>query len=286
MHALQQRSLVSTCIEQKQSDRLCRYEILTLARQYDLVIIDAEINGPAQQPGMSGGTEPLQDELLIAGEDNQRKTPCVNQIIRQMDMLVRRTPVWACVLIGGKSSRMGQPKHLIEDNRKTTWLEREVKILAPLVDKIMVSGAGRLPDNLSDISRLDDIPGVAGPLTGIVAAIRSQPMVSWLLAACDMPHFSTEAIKWLLDQRRAGCWGLVPQLAGSTRVEPLLAWYDFRAGHIFEEQLARKNLRISNVATHPKIDNPVIPLHLRQSWQNINTPNQLSAALEQIRQSE
>ncbi len=261
-HALAQRSL--TCTQQKKIAQR-RDEILSLVRQYDLVIIDAEIDGP------------VPDNLTLPGEDRQMRTPSVDKIIRQLDTLVRRTPVWACILIGGKSSRMGQPKHLIEDARKITWLEREMKILAPLVDKVVVSGAGQLPHKFSDIVRLDDIPGVAGPLTGIVAASRWQPMVSWLLVACDMPNLCIEAIQWLLGNRHAGCWGLVPQLAGSTRAEPLLAWYDYRAGPILEEQLARKNLRISDVAAHPKIENPVIPEHLRQSWKNINTPEQLSA---------
>lgn len=265
-HALQQRSLSSICMQQNKSDQQHRDELFLLVRQYDLVIIDAEIDGP------------VQDNPLLPGEDPQARTPSVDQIVRRMDALVRRSPVWACILIGGKSSRMGQPKHLIQDTGKITWLEKEMKILAPLVDRVVVSGAGRLPDKLSELTRLVDIPGVAGPLTGIVAASRWQPMVSWLLVACDMPHLSTEAIQWLLDHRHAGCWGLVPQLAGSTRAEPLLAWYDYRAGQIFEEQLARKNLRISEVAAHPKIDNPVIPEHLRQSWQNINTPDQLPAA--------
>jgi molybdopterin-guanine dinucleotide biosynthesis protein A len=146
-----------------------------------------------------------------------------------------------------------------------------------MVDGLVVSGTGRLPDNLADTVRLADIPGVAGPLTGIVAARRWQPMVSWLLVACDMPHITPEAIQWLLAGRHAGCWGRVPKLAKSTRVEPLLAWYDFRAGHLFEEQLYEKNLRIGDVAAHPKIDTPFIPEALCQSWMNINTPQQLSA---------
>ena len=266
MSALQQRALTCTCVQLEESAPQYREEILALVRQYDLVIVDEEIDAP------------LPDGLLLPGEHQQLGTADIEHIIRRMDMLVCRSPVWACILIGGKSSRMGQPKHLIEDTGKRTWLEKEMKILAPRVDKVVVSGAGRLPEKLGELTRLDDIAGVAGPLTGIVAAMRWQPMVSWLLVACDMPHLSRQAIQWLLNQRHAGCWGLVPQLAGSTRAEPLLAWYDYRAGPLFEEQLVRNNLRIGAVAAHPRIGNPVIPEHLQQSWQNINTPDQLSAA--------
>ena len=273
LHALHKRSLTGICIKQKNSAWSQRNEILALVRRHDLVIIDTKSDGSAP------------DELRGGGEDQQAMTPGVADIILHMDTLVRRTPVWACILIGGKSSRMGQPKHLIKDGQGLSWLERSVQMLAPLVDKVVVSGTGHLPDTLGDMARLADIPGVAGPLTGIVAASRWQPMVSWLLVACDMPHCRKEAIQWLLGHRHAGCWGLLPKRAGSTRAEPLLAWYDYRAGPLLEEQLVRKNLRIGDVATHPKIDTPLIPEHLRQSWQNINTPDQLSAACEPKHQS-
>ena len=135
-----------------------------------------------------------------------------------------------------------------------------------------------LPAKLSDIVRLTDIPGVVGPLTGILAASRWQPTVTWLLVACDMPHITPEAIHWLLSGRRAGCWGRVPRLEGSKHCEPLFAWYDFRAAQLFEEQLYQGNLRIGGAASHPKIDNPLIPESLSYGWKNINTPQQLKAA--------
>jgi molybdopterin-guanine dinucleotide biosynthesis protein A len=100
-----------------------------------------------------------------------------------------------------------------------------------------------------------------------------------MFVACDMPHITPEAIHWLLSKRRSGCWGRVPRLAGNKHYEPLLAWYDFRAAQLFEEQNYSGNLRIGAVASHLKIDNPVIPETLAYGWQNINTPEQLKAAL-------
>jgi molybdopterin-guanine dinucleotide biosynthesis protein A len=202
----------------------------------------------------------------------------VAQLAAKLDELVCRTPVWGCVLIGGRSSRMGRPKHLIKDDRGRTWLENTIGLLRPFVDGIVVSGGGVLPGPVAETIRLADIPGVCGPLTGIVAACRWQPRVSWLVVACDMPHVSAEAIGWLLAERHAGCWGRVPRLAGSDHCEPLFAWYDFRSSQLFEEQLFTGNLRIGDVASHPRIATPVIPEPLRDAFRNVNTPAQLPAA--------
>lgn len=187
----------------------------------------------------------------------------------------RHIPVWGCILIGGKSSRMGQPKHLIKDAGGKTWLERTVDCLKPLVAGLVISGAGATPGSLSNITHLADIPGVAGPLAGILAANRWQPQVSWLLVACDMPHISKEAVEWLLANRCPGCWGVVPRMLETGYVEPLFAWYDMKAGQIFERQLQKGVMRISKVADHPKIANPIIPGSLRYGWENVNTPEQL-----------
>ena len=278
---LQRRSLCGTFIKGEEYRHRDWYALLCLVKQYDLVIIDTGIDAPQQQVCIEGYGKIGRDSLAWTGDDDKAILQLTDRLVLIMDDLVRQTPVWACILIGGKSSRMGRAKHLIQNAQKRTWLEQTIEILSPLVDGVVVSGAGRLPDKLADTTRLADIPEISGPLTGIIAACRWQPMVSWLLVACDMPHITTEALQWLLSDRHAGCWGRVPRLVERKRAEPLFAWYDFRAGQIFEEQFYEKNLRIGDAAGHPKIDNPMIPESLRQSWQNINTPEQLPTEPEQ-----
>jgi molybdopterin-guanine dinucleotide biosynthesis protein A len=275
MAVLERRSLCGVFLKRAAYRNQSRYALLSLTKLYDLVIIDAGVDLPAQQIRIGGHEDSVRDSLVWTGGDDPAMQGFTDRLVLKMDELVLQTPVWGCILIGGKSSRMGRPKHLIEDENKITWLERTTDILRPLVDGLVVSGAGMLPEKLADTIRLPDIPGVVGPLTGILAASRWQPMVTWVLVACDMPHITPEAIQWLLAGRRAGCWGRVPRLAGDKYCEPLFAWYDFRAAQLFEEQLYGGNLRIGGAASHPKIDNPVIPESLRYGWQNINTPDQL-----------
>jgi len=194
---------------------------------------------------------------------------------RNLEMNREITPVWGCILIGGKSSRMGQPKHLITDDYGRTWLEHSVDILKPFVDGMVLSGSGSFPASLAGISRLEDIPGVVGPLTGILSAVRWKPQVSWLIIACDMPYVSAEAVEWLLTYRCYDYWGCVPRMADGVYFEPLFAWYDAKAAHLFERQALSGDMRIGGIARHPRIINPVIPEVLRYSWENVNTPEHL-----------
>jgi molybdopterin-guanine dinucleotide biosynthesis protein A len=275
---LERRSISGIFLKGEDCRNPNRYTLLTLARLHDLVIIDAGVDLPAQQIRIESYEKSGQDRFTWIGDDSAMEE-CTSRLVEKMDNLVSHTPVWGCILIGGKSSRMGQPKHLIEDKNNKTWLERTTDILRPLMDGLVVSGAGKLPEKLAGTVRLADIPGEVGPLTGILAACRWQPLVTWVFVACDMPNITPEAIHWLLSGRRAGCWGRVPRLEGRKHCEPLFAWYDFRAGQLFEEQHYAGNLRIGAVASHFKIDNPVIPESLHYGWQNINTPDQLKAAL-------
>lgn len=191
----------------------------------------------------------------------------------------QKTPIMACLLIGGRSSRMGRPKHLIKGVNGKTWVENTVDLLQPFTDTIVLSGQGGVPESLETLPRIADIPDVQGPLTGILAAMRWQPDSCWLLLACDMPNITSVALEWLLKTRSPASWGTVPRLKEDGFVEPLLALYESQAREYFEELCSSGILKISMVARRSKIATPVIPQELCGAWSNINTPDELSQSL-------
>ncbi|MFW2365760.1 MAG: molybdenum cofactor guanylyltransferase [Desulforhopalus sp.] len=265
-----------TCKIVGRGESLSLYSLHHLVKGYDLVVADANVDMPmpAVKICCDGGTE---ESDLNWSTEKSTIEQFLDQLVSRLDTLVKTIPVWGCVLIGGKSSRMGRPKHLLTSLNGTSWVENTLKILTPLLDGLVVSGGGVLPESLRSRTRLADVPGVVGPLSGVLAACRWQPLASWLLIACDMPNLSEEAVRWLLDKRHAGCWGVAPRQAGKEYCEPLFSWYDMRATQLFEEQVLQGNMRIGAVASHPNIENPVIPDRLRNAWQNVNTPEQLKA---------
>ncbi len=183
------------------------------------------------------------------------------------DIMAR--PLWGCVLIGGMSRRMGYPKHLIELEDNTTWLERTVAKLREHVEHVVIAGKGAVPPSLHHLIRLQDAAGVQGPLAGILSAMRHYPTHSWLVAACDMPLLASSGITWLLEQRRTECWGVVPMRADGAK-QPLLAWYDFRSRSLWETLYKEKTFRITEIATFKKIISPVIPQSLENSYYGVS----------------
>ena len=186
-------------------------------------------------------------------------------------------PVWGCVLIGGRSRRMGAPKHLLRQDGQA-WIERTTAILRRKVDQVVIAGAGDLPASLAQTLRVDDAPELAGPLAGILAAFRAYPQVSWLVAACDLPDMQEEALQWLLDCRRPGMAAIMPELAGDGRIEPLLAYYDQSCRRLLEELAAGGHRRMSRLQAAAGVWTPRPPAHLQSSWRNVNTPEDLGDA--------
>lgn len=251
------------------------YTVLSAVRQYDLVLLTAPVPYDVKQIRLDSGKTEKSNLQVGPGSKTFRSRECFLSMLKDMTKSLSENPVWACVLIGGKSSRMGQPKHLLKDKEGRTWLENTVESIKPFVAGVVLSGKGEVPPTLQHMLRLPDIPGVVGPLNGILSAGRWQPHVSWVLTACDMPGISGQGVDWLLADRSPGCWGRIPKLEHGDFYEPLFAWYDFRALTLFEKQLLQGNYRIGSIANHEKIENPAIPKRLCNNWQNVNTPDQL-----------
>ncbi|XOF34558.1 MAG: molybdopterin-guanine dinucleotide biosynthesis protein B [Candidatus Electrothrix sp. YB6] len=264
--------------------------LVTLCSSYDIVLVEGHaatdvpkiwLSGPAGRSGTRGGTRGTPPESrgkIIAALTREEAT--VDRVFAMTSSLLKKawqqTPTWGCVLIGGRSRRMGQPKHLIREGKKRkTWLEYAVEKLTPQVDQVVLSGSGRIPATLSALPRVPDAPGLAGPLAGVLSVMRWQRAVSWLVMACDLPDVQPESLQWLLAQRRPGLRAVVPDLQNDGHLEPLLAWYDFRCRPLLENIAASGSLRVSQLAEQTGVLRGQPPEHLHGSWRNVNTPAQL-----------
>lgn len=190
-------------------------------------------------------------------------------------MTVEKTPLYGCVLIGGKSSRMGRPKHLIERDG-VSWLEHSVVLLETFVDRVFISGDGELPGKLCDYPRIEDVKGIDGPISGFLAALRSDLTASWLFMACDMPLAQPEAVQWLVEKfNTTDSFGVVPKNPVTGRLEPLFACYRQEAVDIFSRLADAGRFSVTRVADSDQIATPYIPEHLVNGWANINYQKEL-----------
>jgi molybdenum cofactor guanylyltransferase len=93
------------------------------------------------------------------------------------------------ILAGGKSSRMGQDKALLDWNGRTL-LDHMVHLVASAADGVHVAGRPPLVDRLQGF----------GPLSGIATALETSATDTNLVVAVDLPLLTTDFLKYLRSQ--------------------------------------------------------------------------------------
>jgi len=249
----------------------------TLARlgaSHDLVLVEGhkETSLPKLWLLGEGETAPPENvteirRVLPMGEG--RVSIAVEEISRMLDEAWRSRPVLAGVLVGGSSSRMGRPKQLLEhDGRRL--VDRVADVVHGRLGDPVLLGSGAVPEALSANRRLPDAPGIAGPIAGLMAALRWAPNTAWLMVACDQPLISEAAVDWLMDQRRPGRWAILPRL-GDGAVEPFLAVYEPQSLALLERLARSGALGPWRIAEHDEVVSPKPPAEFAASWRNVNT---------------
>lgn len=249
----------------------------SLEQRYDFVLVEGHKASPVPKVWLLSKAEsspPSQaDSVVRVLPRDADRTAIVEELIGRILHRRCNAPVFGGILIGGASSRMGRPKHLIPYAGKT-WLERAVDALRTACAQVAILGAGEVPPEVADCLHLSDVPGPRGPLAGILAAMRWAPTTSWIMAACDLPTLTAEALQWLLSTRRPGVWATLPRLRPDFPPEPLLALYDSRSRLVLERQVAAGNFKVADLAAHPKTISPSIPQDLGRAWKSVNSPGE------------
>jgi molybdopterin-guanine dinucleotide biosynthesis protein A len=115
--------------------------------------------------------------------------------------------VEAFILAGGKSSRMGRDKSLLELDGEPL-VQRAANLLEPLVSKVTLVISAAPSSTPADTNRhstfglptLTDRWPNSGPLGGIATALANSQSEWCLILACDMPCLTKEWIAFLLGK--------------------------------------------------------------------------------------
>jgi len=169
---------------------------------------------------------------------------------------------------------MGHPKQPLDRDGRS-FAQVSVRALRAVTEQVLVLGDGVLPPALESLERIDDHPGIGGPLAGLLAAQHWAPRATWFIAACDLPLVSAEALRWLDSQRDPQWWAVVPRHRQGSKVEPLLAVYEPQAGALVEELAQSSRWGLWRLTYHPQVHTPAIPSELESAWTNINTRQEL-----------
>ena len=181
--------------------------------------------------------------------------------------------VQAGVLIGGRSKRMGSPKHLLELNG-LSFAARLVHAVEPCVEKVHFLGSGNLPPEFSSYPQHGDVPDVEGPLSGILGALRADHS-PWLIVACDLPLITPTACQWLLDQRQVGTSIIIPRDSHGM-LQPHFSFFEVGALSLIEDAIAERIIAPKDLGQLPSCASPMLPTTIEVQLRNINDSNALN----------
>jgi len=178
------------------------------------------------------------------------------------------------LLSGGRSSRMGTPKALLEVNGRT------------LLDTVAQAGTGFEEKILSvnDLSiktpdgflRVGDVYPGCGPMAGVHAALLASKCEALVTAPCDLPHYSRELAQYLAEQYEPELDALVLR-DGTGRMHPLCGVYAKRCLPVLEAHLSTGRFKIMRMLEHVRMKMITLPAYFSDSvFENLNTPEDLA----------
>lgn len=144
------------------------------------------------------------------------------------------------ILAGGKSSRMGRDKALIDFNG-SPQIYYLASLIKPFCTKILISrnkNQAEIPDNDYEIVFDDESDENQGPLTGLISAIKKHPDSSFLVLYCDLLNIEN-CISLLINERDNTKYGTC--FLVNNFPEPSIAIIESKANKIlFEKYKAGK----------------------------------------------
>ncbi len=187
------------------------------------------------------------------------------------------------VLCGGKSSRMGSDKGLLQKDGEY-WARLAADKLATLQIPVFVSVH---PSQQSDYSAIftddslipDSLP-LHGPLAGLLSASQKFPHYDWLILACDLPDMSTSLLQELLQVYRQNSTYECFIFINENEPEPLCGVYKAESLRKIAElhrqnKLVRHSMKyiLGLCSTHTAA---IIGEATRQAFKNYNSQTDIS----------
>lgn len=157
-------------------------------------------------------------------------------------------PLTGILLAGGKSSRMGREKGLVEFRGKPL-ISYGIDLLSTYTDQILISSAN--PDYLQfGFDMVPDEMTGRGPAAGLAASL-NRTRTDWnLVLACDLPFMEPELIDQLLSVR--GTYHAVIPIHQDT-IEPLCGLYHKDLAMQFSTAVAEGKLALHKILPFCKV---------------------------------
>lgn len=180
------------------------------------------------------------------------------------------------VLTGGRSSRMGQDKALIEVAGRPLALRVADSIAAACGRVTLVGDPARYA--ALGLPVIPDLHPDLGPMSGIEAALVATEADWNLIVACDMPALDAGSLQELFRAAEASESDIAVPAHSAGLTEPLCAVYHRRVAGSVREALEAGNRKVIEFQASFQKGSRVIYVRVQKSEQfaNLNTPDDLT----------
>lgn len=200
----------------------------------------------------------------------------VDKIAQHINNLIQEkiAPVKGLVLVGGKSTRMGQDKSALNYFGKP-----QKEFAKELLEKNNLKTFYSVRNALENNQEIADKFHNLGPFGGICSAFQKDPNAAWFVLATDVPFVNKEIIQLLLKHRNPSKVATAIKGKGKEFVEPLITIYEPKAYSILLQYLAQgyscpRKVLINSDVEVVEIDDSFI--------RNINTPEEFEVAKKEL----
>jgi len=153
---------------------------------------------------------------------------------------MKKEKITGVILAGGKNSRMGSDKGLLEVGGKKI-IVHIIEELKQVADEIIIISNGTHYDFLG-YKVYRDIFEDCGPIGGIHAALTSSKTEKNLIVSCDMPFISKNIFKKIIGNSK-GFEVIIPEW-GNGMIEPLCAIYSRSCADAFEKMIRKGEYKL------------------------------------------
>ncbi|MDZ7612385.1 MAG: NTP transferase domain-containing protein [Flavobacteriaceae bacterium] len=244
----------------KRLDQLTNIQFL-IKTEKDLEVFDFLVE---RYPG-------IKNLLCYSIDETEKIAAHIERIILQ-----KIAPVQGLVLAGGKSTRMGQDKGLLNFH----GLEQRNHLLKLLKSHNLPTFLSvRAEQNIQDADVVEDVFLGLGPFGAICSAFQKDPNKAWLVVATDLPFVDDAVIDLLLRNRNPK--KIATALKGKDKnfPEPLITIWEPKAYPVLLQYLA---LGIS-CPRKVLINSDTEILEVDEKWiTNVNTPEEYDLVKSKI----
>jgi molybdopterin-guanine dinucleotide biosynthesis protein A len=146
------------------------------------------------------------------------------------------------ILAGGKSTRMGTDKALIQIAGKTL-LERVIEVCRPICSEIIISSNNPEHDK-SGYQIIPDEIHNCGPIGGIYSCLKKSETNWNFIVSVDTPFVTSDFIQFLAGQTE-NCDVVVPVHSGEK--EPLIALYNKNCLREVQKQIEHREYKMHHL---------------------------------------